>query len=1011
MTSPGRQLCCLVCALGILLAGGPVAAQGFSPAEVESRLRVPEGLKATLFASEPMVRQPNFVKCDPRGRLWTIQYLQYPNPAGLKRVSVDRWSRTTYDRVPEPPPRGPVGADVITLLEDTDGDGRADRSKNVIEGLNLCTGLEFGHGGLFVLQMPYLLFYPDRNHDDVPDGDPEVLLTGFGMEDAQSVVNHLTWGPDGWLYGVTGSTSTNNVEGIEFQQGVWRYHPRKKTFELFCEGGSNLFGLTFDARGEMFFSSNGGQLCYHGLQGAYYGKSFGKHGDLHNPFAYGWFEEIVKRTPQRGGPSTGGTIYLGGSIPSLQDRFICGDFLGHTVSSWSLTSTGATFQADRIGTLLDPQDTWSGPTDVCFGPSGEIYVSDFYDRRTAHPDPDAEWDRSNGRIYRIAAMNQQAQPSIDLNKMSTIDLIVSLGHSNHWYRRQARLVLAGRRDPAAIGPLKAALRSFDERMILEAFWTLLSSGQLEQQDAIELLNNKSWDLRLWAVRALGDEWPDREATVTALVEATTHDRYALFVTQLLATSRRLPAAASMQILEGLWSRSIPDFRDRLRWPFWWAVEAHCIKNASRWVEIAARDKSWTGEQAGVIFPLLARRFAAEAQQSTYDAAAAILSSAPPGNRAGVLLAIDQGLAERGRTPGIPAQGELFTASAAKSGPSRTIATAVRKVDGPLADAIDSNWKRSPTSPVLASLVLQIGRDDAAESIAESAVDLSLPEERRRDLLAALDRAGNGRFVSTLSAHLGTSQTPRMIVAILQTVSRFEDEACSVKCIGLLKHPEPGVRAAARRLLLSRRSSAQALFGEIEAGRFAAAEIPVEEIRPVSLLGDPTLDAFVRKHWGAVQAGTSELKLAEMRRLNNDLRAFPGDPRNGKTLFKQHCAACHKLFGDGGTVGPDLTTTSRADREFLLRSLVDPSAVIRSQYLSTVIATNRGQVVTGLVVERDGGRIVLVDSKAEKQTIPEESIESIKDSDVSIMPEGLVAKMSPHDVRDLFAYLQSAGDSQ
>ena len=110
LTPPARRLlCCLCCLCVVLLVGGPISAQGLSPAEVESRLRVPEGLKATLFASEPMVRQPNFVKCDPRGRLWTIQYLQYPNPAGLKRVSVDRWSRTTYDRVPRAAAAWPSG--------------------------------------------------------------------------------------------------------------------------------------------------------------------------------------------------------------------------------------------------------------------------------------------------------------------------------------------------------------------------------------------------------------------------------------------------------------------------------------------------------------------------------------------------------------------------------------------------------------------------------------------------------------------------------------------------------------------------------------------------------------------------------------------------------------------------------------------------------------------------------------------------------------------------------------
>ena len=162
---------------------------------------------------------------DDRGRMWVIQYVQYPNPAGLKPVEVDRYLRTKYDRVPEPPPKGPKGADKITVLEDTDGDGQVDKAKDFVSGLNLASALAIGNGGVYVGQAPYLLFYPDRDGDDVPDGDPEVLLTGFGLEDAHAVVNSLQWGPDGWLYGAQGSTVTADIRGIGFQQGVWRYHP------------------------------------------------------------------------------------------------------------------------------------------------------------------------------------------------------------------------------------------------------------------------------------------------------------------------------------------------------------------------------------------------------------------------------------------------------------------------------------------------------------------------------------------------------------------------------------------------------------------------------------------------------------------------------------------------------------------------------------------------------------------------------------------------------------------
>ncbi len=361
------------CAILFAACTAVLHAQGYPVAEAARHFQVANGFRATVYAGEPEIRQPILVKFDDRGRLWTIQYLQYPNPAGLKRVSVDRYSRTIYDRVPEPPPRGPKGADRLTIMEDTDGDGRADRFKDFVGGLNLCTGLEFGHGGVFVIQSPYLLFYPDRDGDGVPDGDPEVLLSGFGMEDAQSMANHLTWGVDGWLYGLNGSTTTAGIRGLEFQQGVWRYHPVTRQVELFAEGGGNVYGLTFDPDGNLFYSSNGSALFWHAVQGGYYQKNFGKHGPLHNPYTYGFFPHVKHDGVNGGHIVLGGTIYSGDSFPAVfRDTFIGGNFLSHNVSWWRVRGLGSTVQAELGGKLFDMNDTWSDPTDLCQGPDGAI---------------------------------------------------------------------------------------------------------------------------------------------------------------------------------------------------------------------------------------------------------------------------------------------------------------------------------------------------------------------------------------------------------------------------------------------------------------------------------------------------------------------------------------------------------------------------------------------------------------------------------------------------------------
>jgi hypothetical protein len=292
-----------------------------SPAESLARMTTPDDLTVDLVLSEPHIGQPLSMKWDSRGRLWVVNYLQYPNPAGLTMVSQDKFLRSVYDKVPPPPPNHFRGADKITIHEDTDGDGKYDKHGTFIEGLSLCTSFEFGKGGVWVLQPPYLLFYPDANRDDVPDGDPVVHLEGFNFEDSHSVTNNLRWGPDGWLYSSQGSTVTGNVKrpgdktALHSEgQLVWRYHPELKKYEIFAEGGGNAFGIEIDAKGRIYSGHNGGNTRgFHYVQGGYYQKSFGKHGDLSNPFAFGYFEAMASAPSQRFTHTF--VIYDGGALP------------------------------------------------------------------------------------------------------------------------------------------------------------------------------------------------------------------------------------------------------------------------------------------------------------------------------------------------------------------------------------------------------------------------------------------------------------------------------------------------------------------------------------------------------------------------------------------------------------------------------------------------------------------------------------------------------------------------
>ncbi|MBI4605252.1 MAG: c-type cytochrome [Planctomycetes bacterium] len=965
----------------LLLAAPPLSAQGYPPDEAPRRMEAAPGFEVQLVASEPLVRQPVAIDFDERGRLWVIQYLQYPNPAGLKRVKVDRYSRTVYDRVPEPPPRGPRGDDRITILEDSDGDGRADGARDFVNGLNLASGMAFGHGGVFVAQAPYLLFYPDRDRDDAPDGDPEVCLSGFGMEDASSVINSLAWGPDGWLYGAQGSTVTAEVRGVRFQQGVWRYHPLARELELFHEGGGNTWGLDFGERGELLVSTNvGGYVLLHGVQGGYYWKQFDKHGPFGNPHAYGHLEHAAYKDFRGGHVAVGGVAYLGETFPErFRGKYLAANLLSHAVHWHDLAPRGSTFEVSFGGVLLDSKDTWFAPSDASVGPDGALYVADFHDVRTAHPDPDAVWDRSNGRIYRIAWRGTPLPRPFDLARLSSAELAEMLGSRSAWHARKAREILAARRDPSVLPALRAmALEGAEAGRALAGLWALAACGGFDDAVAEALLRRGDPSARAWAVRLLGDARRAPGRLEASLLELAHRDPSPAVRSQLASTARRLPGPLGLSIASALAMRGEDLSDPHVSLLLWWAVEAKALAERERVLELFARPEAWRAPVArGEVLPRLARRYAAEGSDAGLEACARLLAAAPYAEaRRLAVEGIDLGLSWRH-----PAGSR-----------------------GPLLAALEDLARRDGPSPALLRARARLG---SGEALAEAR---ALATQAGSE--AALRLAATGV--------LGESRDPAVVPVLLEVVERGPEAVAAAALAALARHEDPRVPAAllarlgdlapalrprARAVLFARREWARLFLDAVERGAADPKDVPVEEVRRIAAHGDEALDLVVRKHWGRVHSATSEERLAEVRRLHNDLRAAKGDPARGRALFLERCGTCHRLFGEGGSVGPDLTAANRADRDFLLVSIVDPSAQVRPELLAYAVETLDGRVLSGLLEPSADGGLTLVASTGERTAVPRSEVRRLEESDVSLMPEGLLEKLSPEELRDLFAHLE------
>jgi putative membrane-bound dehydrogenase-like protein len=963
-----------------LLLGSAASAQNLSPEDAVKRMKVADGFEIRLLASEPAIRQPLSISFDERGRIWVLQYIQYPNPAGLKAVKVDEYLRTTYDRLPEPPPKGPKGADKITILEDKDGDGYFETAKNFVTGLNIASGMCLGHGGVFVAQPPYLLFYADKNGDDIPDGDPEVLLTGFGMDDTHSVANSLQWGPDGWLYGAAGSTSTSKIRGIEFQQGLWRYHPLTKQFELFAEGGGNTWGLDFDRHGNAIAGTNyGGYAMLHQAQGAYYVKGFTKHGPLHNPNTYGYFEHVPYTGFKGGHVTIGGTVYQGGAFPALfNDQYIAANILSNDLYWHVIEPKGSSFVNRFGGDFLVSNDKWFRPVDTLIGPDGALYVVDWYDARANHVDPRDNWDKTNGRIYRISHKDAPKMARPALTKLSSVELVDVLQHPNVWYRSEARRVLAERRDAASIPVLKKALSA---ATTAEPLWALYVSGGFDEALASDLLKHVNPDVRAWAIRLQGDTRIVSSAFRDELVALAKTEPSPQVRNQMACSAKRLPAGDGLPIVRELLKRAEDANDPQIPMLLWWAIEDKAVTHPLLVLGLLGKGDEWkTPIIQKVVAERIARRFMTE---GNYDACVRLLdASGSPENFQLVIQGWDKALEGR-KLNAIPAE---------------------------LKTHIENLVASEPSNVMRLSIAIRLGSDSVyKDALDRLAKNVQMKDADAAALIALFGQVGKADCVPVLLPFLrSTSATLR--TAALGALQSFQDPAIATAILQAWPGLTGPLRGRALSLLTARPQSSLDLLKTVEGGTIKPAEIPLAELQRIAAFNDEALTKLLEKHWGKVGAATPGEKRAQIASIRNILSKGKGegDRVRGHAIYLKTCATCHTLWDEGNKIGPELTSADRKNLDLLALSIIDPSAMIRPEYAAHQILTTNGQVLTGLLVEQSPQAVTLLDANNLRTVLGRDKIQILKPSTLSLMPEKLLDPLTDPQILDFFAYLQGDG---
>jgi putative membrane-bound dehydrogenase-like protein len=971
------------------LVANSVAVDESQPASATTAaMFVPEGFSVDVIAAEPDLHQPMAFTFDARGRLWVVEGHCYPQ----KR------------------PEG-EGIDRILIFADEDGDGTFESRKVFCEGLNLVSGMEVGHGGVWVGAAPELLFIADRDGDDIPDGPPEVLLNGFGYGDTHETLNNFQWGPDGWLYGNQGVFNRSEIgapgdlaeQRRTMQAGVWRYHPVKKMFEVFAHGGSNQWGLDYDDHGQFFmthcrsFWGEGGTT--HVIQGGHY---WNQVNGGYAPFISAtplpdrpWLRNYLLASARydsgeggAGRPGTGavygghshvGTmIYLGDNWPAeYRNHLFTHNLHGHQINHQINRREGGGYNTVHAGSdVFFCADQQYIGVDLQCGPDGAVYISDWYDPRHCH-NPDIEqWDRGNGRMYRMKYDAAYQPVRVDLTQMTDDELVALQLHANDWYVRTSRLVLAERAAilgiaPSAVKQLREMAASHaDPSRRLRALWTLHSTLEFTTETMRTALDDPNEYVRAWGVQ-LGVEAllaSDYEELLVKLVA----EEESLFVRRYLASAiQQVPHELGWTIAERLSAQ--PDNASDRELPklLWYGIAEMFPYDMNRGLALADN----------TTIPALCDNIEWHAARSDSAARANLIARLPSADAAEQwrLLSLVE-LALRGmRGLDQPESWSQVAASLYSSQDART------------REAAESIGAAFGDETLFARMRARLDDPTSNDGTKRHALGILSGDGSRENV---------GRFIALLDS-------PGLVREVLPLLARQSDAAVPDALIARLLAWDEATANAALDVLSSRVPWSVAVLDAIAGESLPKEKLSAYHARRMAALGDAALNERLEREWGRL-GQSSEERQAEIAALVAAYQQAPLWAYNdgaGAAHFKKLCATCHQPENPSQTFAPRLAGTGAKGVGYIVENILDPSAVVGRDYQARLIITSDGQVLSGLIESETDSAITLKTLTA-SVVIPRDEIEATRLSDDSFMPVDLLKPLSERERIELLKYLMA-----
>ncbi len=942
-------------------------ARFLTPEEAVSAMTVKDGYQVNVWAAEPMMTQPMAFCWDDRGRLWIAENKDYESRGhGFSNAGTSR----------------------IIILEDSNHDGRADTRKVFLEDIAFPAALAVGFNGVFIGAPPNLLFVPDRNHDDKAEvKDIEVRLTGWGIRDRHETLNSFHWGPDGWLYGCQGFATPSKVrkpigkgklykhkdpfpedllegEGTDINGGVWRYHPVKDKFEVVAHGFSNPWGIDYDAKGQLFITACVIPHLWHIIPGGVYHRQGGQH---FNPYLYDDIKTIADHSHRSA--HGGARIYQSDAFPaSERGRIFMCNIHEHAILSDILERKGSGFTGKHGDDFMMANNgQWVGFS-MEIGPDGGLYALDWHDADICGQ---TVRNSETGRVFRVMPETSNAQNFSgrykDLNSFSDLELVNLQTSTSDWHARRARVILQSRSikkklDAGALTRLQELFlpgTNADHR--LKALWTLHVTQNTTQNMLSAALRDKDEYVRAWAIQLLCEDGAPAPDITNQMIDMAKSDPSPVVRLYLASAMQRTDAATGWQLAEALITRHAEDEGDHnLPKMIWFGFEKMIPENPKRALEIAANSRL-----------TLISRFAARRAVDA-DATETLVNV----------------LATRPSTLNDLLEGMLAG------------------MEGRVDLNPPHNWsntlilleKRKDKSTQLAEEINALFGDAASAQRSFSTLNnRKLPTEQRIKALQTLSAQQRKELLPILPQLL---EEPGLQPETIKAMAAYDKKEFGVLLLQKYSSFNDAGKLQAMETLSSRPVYGRLLADAIKNKTMPKSQVPATVARQLRrVVGSGFVEI-----WGPIDDKPADSKEFDHYKNLVSKSGHAPDLDKGEKIFARTCGSCHKLYGKGGNIGPDLTGSNRSNIDYLLFNILSPSEEIQDDYRMIVITTRDGRTYSGNLVSENDRQITLRVVGQNEVVLHKSSIQSRETTSTSMMPQGLLNSLNDKEVTDLLGYL-------